>query len=162
MSRPVQKLGALAIVTMIALTFLPATATAGVANQAGNTIDSVAPYYAQDDDSVRNETWMQNRTKPTLDNVTHYMTRVAGFAIGQQSAQGGVGPAGVMLFSIVLFGAYVGVNDDQHLGPVGGSVLVVSLASGVATVGLAPHWIYAVVVFILGLILSAVAIRILR
>lgn len=145
---------------LAALLALSALAVTGVAT--GANVSDKAPYYDNQSDQVRNETWMDNRTEPTLDNTTHYLTRVGGFVIGQQPAQGGVGPAGVMLLSLVLFGSFVGLSEGRSVGPIGGAVLAVALASGVATVGLAPHWIYAVVIMGLGLVLAAVAIRIFR
>jgi hypothetical protein len=67
-----------------------------------------------------------------------------------------------MLLSLVLLGAYIGMNDGMTLGPVGGIVMAVVLASGVATAGLAPHWIYAILVMLIGFVLAAVAIRAFR
>lgn len=158
--RALEVVTATALLAVLVMSIVPAGAA-----QTNNSTDisDVAPYYEDNSTSeVRNESWMANRQSPTLDNTTHYLTRVGGFVIGSAPAQGGVGPAGIMLLSLTLFGAFIGAGEGRTLGPIGGSVLAVVLASSVATIGLAPHWIYAVMVFALGLVLAAVSMRLFR
>jgi len=144
----------------IALVLLVPAIVAPVATSAQLTNNST--YYANHSSEVNQSGWMADREEPTLDNFAHYLTRIAGFYIGQEKAQGGVGPAGLMILSLVLFGALLRANDARQVGPVGGTVLAVSLAFAVITAGTAPSWIYAVALFVIGVVLSGVVVRMLR
>jgi hypothetical protein len=130
---------------------------AGTAQLANNS-----SYYENQSSQVDNESWLSGREDPTLDNFTHYLTRVGGFYIGQEEAQDGVGAAGAMLLSLVLFGGLVGGMRGRSVGPVAGVVLAIALSSAVVAAQTAPNWIYAIGLFGVGLILSAVTVRVLR
>lgn len=153
---------ALVISICVAATLLAigATATTPTAGQLNNST-----YYSNHSGNVSSDmdAWMEGREEPTLDNFTHYATRVGGFYVGQGEAAGdGEGAAGAMILSLVLFGALLRGMQGRQVGPVAGVVLAIALAFGLAAAALAPHWVYVVGMFGIGLILAMVIMRILR
>jgi len=152
--RPLVPAVAIAIVLLLSAVAAMAPADGQLANN--------STYYENQSSNINNESWLANRQDPTVANFTHYLTRVGGFYIGQQSAQGGVGPAGAMLLSLVLFGAVIGGMRNRRVGPVAGVVLAITLAFAVVTAGTAPNWIYAIALFAIGIVLSAITVRLLR
>lgn len=152
----------LVVVSALGIVSIAFTTAVFLSSPTAAQLSNNSTYYDNHSSQVDNESWMQGRERPTLDNFTHYSTRVVGFYIGQEEAQDGVGPAGAMLLSLLIFGALLRGMDDRQVGPVAGVVLAIALAFAVVTASLAPNWIYAVGLFGIGLVLSAVVIRLLR
>lgn len=115
---------------------------------------TVAPYYENQSTMVDNESWMDGRTEPTLDNQTHYLTRMSSFVIGERQAQGG-GWAGILLTAIVALGVMIGATVGANLGLVGGATLSVISIRALVGAGLAPPWIMAVALILLGIAATA-------
>lgn len=154
-------LGAAALLGGVLLTTLPAPAAAANTATPTPSLDGKAPYYNSTTPAVDNQSWTHGHREPTLQNVTHYLTRVGGFVVGDQPAQGG-GFAGPLILMLVLGGAFVGSTLGGGVGPVGGSVLFVTGVSGLVTANVAPAWSYPVIIFVFGAIVSMVVIRTFR
>jgi hypothetical protein len=150
-------LGAVLALTLLALVAVPAV---GTPTPTPN-VSERAPYYADNNSIVDNQAWMDDRQDPTLDNVTHYLTRVGGFVIGSETSGGG-GAAGVLALALVLGGIVLGTFVGNGVGPVGGGVLGLVGVAGLAGAGLMPTWLFATALFGIGLVLTAAVIRVLR
>lgn len=138
-------------------------ATTTVGNDDPANVNDTAPYYDGESSDPGIDSWMEDRESPTLDNVTHYLTRVGGFIVGSgESAQGGAGAAGAMIFGLIVFGAFIGTTVGTNVGPVGGVTIAVIAAAGLTSVGLVPTWMYAVSLFALGLVVLKVLTNVLR
>jgi hypothetical protein len=125
----------------------------------GNISDT-APYYADDNASVANESWLGNRTDPTLQNVTYWTVRIGPWLIGDGSqAPGGVGLAGSLILGLAVGGALLGPVSRANVGPVAGGVLAVTLVFGLTAAALAPAWLLPVGLFVVGLVLTVVIVR---
>lgn len=137
----------------------------GASGQATPTenVSEKAPYYNGTTPDVNNESWMAGREDPSLDNVTHFVTRLGPFVIGSgTTAQGGVGMAGPMVLGLVVAGLLLAGGANPRVGVVGGAVLFMGSVGALATVGLFPSWLYAVALFSIGLVSATVLIRALR
>lgn len=150
--------------TIAGLMLLPGDlgSAAAAANDDTVSLDEKAPYYAENSSEVNNESWMNGHENATLDNVASMATRVSGFVIGTGQAQGGVGPANGLVLALVVFGAVATAGARSRVGTVGGSVLGIAAAAALSAVGLAPSWLFAVIMFGVGLVAAAALIRILQ
>lgn len=134
-------IGAILLLTVYAA---PASA------QANNT---TADYYNNTTTVVGNASWMAGHEDATLANTTHFLTRLATFVIGD----GGSGAAAGTLFTgLIIFGVVGAMTAGSRPGMVGGAVLGVGSIAGLVAAGFAPQWLYAVVLFVLGIIGTAV------
>jgi hypothetical protein len=133
--------------------------TATAANTAD--VDEVAPYYADNTTQLDNESWFEGNENATLDSFVTMLTRLGTFVIGDTPAQNG-GPGGAIVVGLVLAAAMGSTMVKNGPGPVGGVVLGLVGLAGVTAVGLAPVWLLPVVLFVLGLILTSVVVRVLR
>ena len=158
MTRTKHLVVALLVVAALAGVVAPA---AGQSTATPN-LSEKAPYYSNNSTHVANESWMDGRKDATLDNFIHYLTRVGGFIIGDGTAQGGVGSAGALVLGIVVMGIVASTMTGQAVGPVGGAVVGIMGVAGITAAGIAPSWLYAVMLFCLGLVLTTVIVRALR
>jgi hypothetical protein len=155
--------GALALV-LCSLVLVPGVGTATAANDSTSSttesLNDTAPYYDDQDSNVSFDSWMEGRETPSLSNVTHYLTRVSGFIIGYDTADGGSGgPAGVMITALIMFGAFIGATAGVGVGPVGGATISMVAAAGLSAAGIAPVWMYGIAVFGLALVVVRVIIN---
>lgn len=160
---------ALAVIgTIVLVGLLPASAGAAgldVAAQENNTtnISDVAGYYNETNTSVANESWMDGRSTWSFDNGVNYLTRISTFLIGSgHAAAGGAGSAGALVTGIAVIGAFGGMMVGSGVGAVAGGVLGVATTIGVIEIGLAPSWLYAVVLFLIGGIATTAFVRSVR
>lgn len=137
------------MVLLVSSTFVGVAGGLAVQN---NT--TAAPYFANQSTQVDNESWMEGREEPTLDNSTHMLTRLSSFVIGEQRAQGG-GWAGILITAIVTLGVMLGATFGADLGPIGGATLSVVAIRALVGAGLAPPWIMAVALVLLGIAATA-------
>lgn len=128
----------------------------------GNNTSAKAPYYENQSTDVANESWTADHEDPTLANFTHYLTRVGGFVIGDGGQAQGGGSANGIIVGLVFMAAFVGVAVGTGVGSVAGAVLATIGIGGLVTAAVAPAWIYPVLLFVLGGLLSLVAIRLWR
>lgn len=119
----------------------------------------IAPYYENQSADVQNETYMEDRKNATLDNVTHFITRIGTFVIGSGQAQGGVGPISSWIIALLGFGVFLAAIVGTDVGPVGGATLGLAAAAGLAGAAIAPIWIYGLGVFVVGIVVATAFIR---
>jgi len=148
------------IIVMLGVVALVASSGAiGTATAQTNNTSTPPPYY----DNASNATpsgWLDNRQEPTLVNVSAMLTRVGTFIIGTGgTTQGGGGPAGVIVFGLTVLGVVLGVVRGSSVGSVGGSVVVIAAAAVIVSVGLAPMWLYAVILFGVGIVAATAILR---
>jgi len=152
----IRKLTQVLLVVMLLATIVPVGGAVAQTNNTTNVSD-VAPYYEGNTSEVNNESWMSGRENATLDNIVHYATRIGPFVIGGTGAeaQGGgyVGPAMVSLF---IMGFILSMLLSSRAGVVGSVTIAIASAGGLANAGVAPGWIFAVVLFVVGMILARV------
>ena len=88
MTRLTDRQAALALAAVLVveiLVFAPILTTAGPVD------NTTADYYNNTSSFVANDSWLDGREDPTLDNTTNYITRVMTFVIGTESdGSGGV------------------------------------------------------------------------
>lgn len=125
-------------------------------------LDDVAPYYAENDTTVDNDSFYEGRENASLENTTNFLTRIGPFIIGSGTAQGGVGDAGILVTGLLFGGILLGTVFGAGVGPVGGLVLAVTSIGGLATVAVLPAWFWPVLLFGLGVTLSIVVVRSIR
>lgn len=130
--------------------------------QQGGDIRNVANYYGNETTEVDNESWTTDHREPTLANWTHYITRIGSFVVGDGGDAQGGGSANALIIGLLFLGAFVGVAVRGQVGTVAGAVLGVIGIAGLVATAVVPGWLYPVVLFILGAVLSVVAIRLWR
>ncbi|WP_148414942.1 hypothetical protein [Haloferax sp. KTX1] len=152
---------------LLVVLILASTALVGVAGAQtttnNTTINETAPYYANSSSNVSVDTWLDGRTDPTLDNITNIATRIGPFVIGGGSANTiGSAQAGALVTGLMVLAVFLGTVMGTRVGSVGGATLATAIAAGIVEVGLAPQWMWAIVVMGVGIVLSTVAIRAFR
>lgn len=148
--------GLLLVVSLLAALAAPAAAQS-----------TSVPYYNNSStDDVNNETWLVGMEEPTLENVTGLLLRTGSYVIGTGDVggpEGGEGQAtGAIVLGLTAFAVLLGILGGSGVGSVGGTVLSIAVAAGLVQTGFAPAWMWAVVLFGVGLLLSTVVIRALR
>jgi len=156
----------LLVVLLLATTSLVGVAGAQQTTATNNsTINETAPYYATSSSNVTVDidTWLEGRTDPTLDNITNIATRIGPFVIGGGTANTvGTAQAGALVTGLMVLAVFLGTIMGTRVGSVGGATLATAIAAGIVEVGLAPQWMWAIVVMGVGIVLSTVAIRAFR
>jgi hypothetical protein len=66
------------------------------------------------------------------------------------------------VLALVVFGVVATAGGRSRVGTVGGSVLGIAAAAALSAVGLAPSWLFAVIMFGVGLVAAAALLRILQ
>lgn len=125
----------------------------------GASSGEIAPYYDEADTSVDNESWLPSNNA-TLPSVLNLATRLGTFLVGTDA--GGVGASGAILTGLIVFGAVVSLSSGSRVGAVGGAVLGMSTVAALVAAGLAPSWLWALVLFALGVVATAVIARALQ
>lgn len=125
-------------------------------------LDDVAPYYAENDTTIDNESYFEGRENATLENTTGMLVRVGPIVFGSGPAQGGVGDAGILLTGLFVGGIALGTVFGSGVGVVGGAVLGVTTIGGLASAAVLPTWFWPITLFGLGTVLSIVVIRSIR
>lgn len=126
-------------------------------------VETPPPYYEDNSSSVDSGGWLSGLVDASLDDVLTLFTRVPGYIIGSGvSAQGGIGSASVLLTGGLLGAVVMGTGIRARVGPVGGAVMAVVTTFSFVSVGVGPGWLYAVVLFGVGIVASMTVIRVLR
>lgn len=99
----------------------------------------------------------------TLDNVLDMATRLGPVFIGSGTLdQSGTGFTGILILSLTLVGSTLTAMRGAGVGPVGGSILGMTLSYGLVEIGLAPPWTKVLLLFGLGIAASIVFKRSVR
>jgi len=101
--------------------------------------------------------WTNGSTNATLSTMVDYISRIPGVAIG--GGDTGLGAAGALVLGLIGTAGVVIAPSTVSAGPVAGAVAGISAIGAVTAVGLAPEWLFAIVLFALGAVATAVVIR---
>jgi hypothetical protein len=167
-----RRMSAFAVVLVLAVVCLlvapaaspAATAAAQSTTTTTNTtnISDKAPYYANESPAIANQSWIAGRSEATLPNMTSYLTDIGTFVIGGGVAAQGGGSAGALLTGLVVAGVFVLAIGRAPVGSVGGTVLSVSVGGALTFVGLAPQWMYGLLVVPVAFVFATLLINNLR
>lgn len=121
---------------------------------------TVAPLYnATPAPVVDNASWSQGRHNVTLENVSSYLGSFGPLVIGTGD---GNGVAGALITGLLVFGIVISLTGPSRPGTVAGGVLGSVVAAAMVSIGLAPQWILAIVLFAIATLLGAVFLRVVR
>lgn len=151
------------MITCGLLVALAALSTPAVA-QTNNTtnISEKAPYYADENAQVDNESWLEGNRNATLENTTTWVTRLGSFVIGTKPGSSQDEAAGALLVGLLMFGLVLGSIGPNRVGFVAGSTMGSATIAGLVISGLAPEWLWAVVLFVIGIVATAAFFRVYR
>jgi hypothetical protein len=140
-------------------------ATGTAAAQTNNsTLDEAAPYY-NNSTSVNAtpplDVWLAGASEPTLQTMLDLAIRSTTFWLGTGTAPGG-GPAGVLLTTLLVGGAVLAMVRGSRIGLVAGGVVGLSAVGLMVTMGLAPRWLFAIALLLVGLVATGVFARVVR
>jgi len=139
------------IVSAVASLALALTALAGRVSAQNTT--TLPPYYGNQT-TPTDGGWMSGASDATLPNIIDLLLRVGTVIVGPGgSVAGGGGPTGPMLFGFLLVGGAFSAVIGTGMGSVAAGVVFVVVLSGVVTLGFAPSWLFAVLLFGLGVLL---------
>lgn len=138
------------IIVIVVATFFVVGAVHGAAQ--------TDPLYNNSTETPANGTWMDNRTGVTLDNSTAFLARFGGFIIGDTG-----GSVGSILTSFVVGGLVVAMLGTTRVGLVAGGVAAMATGAVLSEgAQLAPRWVFAVAVMLIGFIAAVVYLRMIR
>lgn len=151
------------MIRKIALTtmLLVATVVAGsglVSAQETTPVD----YYNETTPETETDSWLAGLTDASLDSVISLAMRVGTFIIGDGTAAGGVGSAGALLTGLLVAGVMGGIGIRSGAGATGGTVIGLGAGTVFLVVGIGAQWIYPVLLFVVGLLVAAAFLRVLR
>jgi hypothetical protein len=144
--------GLLAVMTVLAVVTAPALAQQ----------NTDAEYYNNSSSDADTDSWLSGLTDASLDDILTLATRIGGFLIGDATAQGGVGSAGALLTGLLVAGVMGGVGMRSGAGSTGGLVIGISAGTVFLSASLGATWAYAVILFVVGLIVAVVFLRVVR
>lgn len=147
------------IITVIALLAIVMSVAVPAAAQSTETAD----YYENESTETGTGPWLSGLTDASLDSILTLLTRLGTFVIGGGvTAQGGVGSAGALLTGLLISGVMGAVGMRAGAGASGGLIIGLVSTFMFATIGLGPTWAYPVALFLVGLIIAGVFLRIVR
>lgn len=144
--------GLLALMTVFAVVTTPALAQQ----------NTDAEYYNNSSADTDTDSWLSGLTDASLEDILTLATRIGGFLIGDASAQGGVGSAGSLLTGLLVAGLMGGVGMRSGAGSTGGLVIGISAGAVFLSAAVGATWAYAVILFVVGLLVSGVFLRVMR
>jgi len=133
-------------------------ASTGVAAQETTPVD----YYNETSTETETDSWLAGLTDASLDSVVSLALRIGTFIIGDGTAAGGVGSAGALLTGLLVAGVMGGIGIRSGAGATGGTVIGLGAGSVFLVVGIGAQWIYPIILFVVGLIVAAAFLRVLR
>lgn len=145
-------LGLLAVLAVLAVVTTPVLAQQ----------NTDAEYYNNSSADADTDSWLSGLTDGSLDDILTLMTRIGGFIIGDGTAAGGVGSAGTLLTGLLVAGVMGGVGIRSGAGSTGGLVIGISAGTVFLSAAVGATWAYAIILFVVGLIVSAVFLRVMR
>ncbi|RDZ65979.1 hypothetical protein C5B90_06425 [Haloferax sp. Atlit-12N] len=151
----------LVVCLLVATIVIPGIVVAQESNNSTD-INETAPYYANNSSNVSVDTWLEGRSDPTLDNITNIATRIGPFVIGGGSTSIGSAQAGALVTGLMVLAVFLGAVMGSGVGSAGGATIAVAIAAAIVQVGLAPQWMWAIVVLGVGIVMATVSIRAFR
>lgn len=121
-----------------------------------------AEYYNNSSSDADTDSWLSGLTDASLEDILTLATRIGGFLIGDAAAQGGVGSAGSLLTGLLVAGVMGGVGMRSGAGSTGGVVIGITAGAVFLSAAVGATWAYAVILFIVGLIVAGVFLRVMR
>jgi len=128
---------------------------------AGAAAGAEVPYGGESNETGE-ENWTEGHEEVTLSNMTHYISRIGTFVVGDDPTDPGVGP--------IFVGLIIGAMSIQLMGQsrtgliASGTMAVFAIAALSAPLGAGflPRWLYGSVVMLIALIAGVVYIRMMR
>jgi hypothetical protein len=122
---------------------------------------SAQSYYNQSDNDNLDQdrdSWLSG-VDLTLAGLIMLVSRVGTWIIGTGIQSPSGAPAGALATGVMLGGLMLGMGASSRVGMVAGGTLGMSSIFAIAAIDFAPSWMYAVALFALGLLASAVIRR---
>lgn len=148
-----------ALISMVAALAIIGSIAAPAVAQTTTTPD----YYNDTSTETGTGPWLSGLTDASLDDILTLLTRVGTFIIGGGvTAQGGAGSAGALLTGLLIAGTLAAIGIRSGAGATGGLSVGLVAAFLFVSVGVGPTWAYPVVLFMVGLIVAGVFLRVFR
>jgi len=148
----------LALVAVVALVGI-AVGTPAVSATDNDTLNETAPYYNNSSTSVATDGWIPGENA-TLDNMGQLLTRIGPYLIGTGDMDpSDTGYQGILLTGLLMLGALLGAIATLPVGAPGGSVIAVVVGYAMTSLGYAPSWFRALLVFGVGVIAFVAFLR---
>lgn len=148
--------------TALALCVALTAVVGGTGLAAAQSTDTPVDYYNETTPETGTDSWLSGLTDASLDDILTLAVRIGGFIIGDGTAQGGVGSAGALMTGLLVAGVMGGIGIRSGAGASGGVVIGIAAGSVFVTVGIGATWVYPIILFVVGLLVAAVFLRILR
>lgn len=126
-----------------------------------DNVTNVTGYYANATITVNNASYYQGRQKATFDNTVNMLTRLGTFVIGVDDSKTALSGGSSILIGLIVFGAVIGMSGWSRQGVVGGGVMAIVTLAGLVGLGLAPVWLWAVVLVLIAVALAGPVLRVL-
>lgn len=145
-------------VLLVFMAVFSASGTVGVVAAENNTsINDTGPYYNDTTKNVSMEAWLNGSQNASLDDIVGMALRIGPVVVGVgPMAPGGIGNAGTFVVALLVIGAAFGAIVGTGVGMVGTVVLAVAVFASIVAAGIAPEWLFAVLLFGLGVLLFRV------
>ena len=131
----------------------------GVASAQDNVTNKTG-YYNGSSTFVENESYYDGRENASLDNTINMLTRLGTYIVGTDSSETSLSGGATLLFGAIVWGAVLAMSSWSRTGMVGGGVLGTVTVAGLVTAGLAPLWLWGVILFVLGLLAARPILRV--
>jgi len=125
----------------------------------GIAISQTQPYN-NSDANVTHDEWTDGHEEVTIQNVSHYISRVGTFIIGSDPNDPGAGP---LFTGLLVAGFGILVMGTSQAGLVAsGTMAVIVVAVLSAGTGLLPPWLYGVIVLMIAFVGGVIYVRAVR
>lgn len=149
--------------TALALCVALTAVVGGTGLAAAQSTDTPVDYYNETNTpSTTTDSWLSGLTDASLDDILTLAVRIGSFIIGDGAAQGGVGSAGALMTGLLVAGVMGSIGIRSGAGASGGVVIGIAAGSVFVAVGIGATWVYPIILFVVGLLVAAVFLRILR
>ncbi|MDR9411903.1 MAG: hypothetical protein RI531_04620 [Haloferacaceae archaeon] len=127
----------------------------------GIAISQTQPYN-NSDANVTHDEWTDGHEDVTIQNVSHYFSRIGTFIIGDDPNDPGAGP---LFTGLLVAGFGILVMGTSQAGLVASgtmAVIVVAALSAPAGTGFLPPWLYGVIVLVIAFVAGVIYVRMVR
>lgn len=123
---------------------------------AASTTTTPPGYYDNNTTVTGDDEWMDGNEEATFDSVLTFVTRIGTFVVGSGGSASAVGS---LITSVVVGGIVMGILGGTAVGIVGGVTVTTMTLGALAAAGMVPIWLWAMVVFGIGVTLTTIFIR---